>query len=94
MEALPCSRPRNLLEQNGTAMGWFFGFKLHLPINHQGQIMTFKITGGKTDDRQPLESMTAALRARYLAIGDPLPSPSCNADGRGVSTCSLVLAAP
>ena len=27
-------------------MGGFFGFKLHLPINHRGQIMAFKITGG------------------------------------------------
>lgn len=34
-------------------MGWFFGFKLHLLSNHQGQIMALKITGGN-GDRAPL----------------------------------------
>ncbi len=38
-----------------TALGWFFGFKFHLPINHHGQIMAFKITGDNPDARQPLE---------------------------------------
>ncbi|SAY40013.1 Mobile element protein [Candidatus Synechococcus spongiarum] len=27
-----------------TMMGWFFGFKLHLLINHKGQIVAFRIT--------------------------------------------------
>ncbi len=49
-----------------TALGWFFGFKFHLPINHHGQIMTFKITGGNLDARQPLEPMTAALRDKVV----------------------------
>ena len=26
-------------------MGWFFGFKLHLAINHRGQIMAVKAMG-------------------------------------------------
>ena len=47
-----------------TALGWFFGFKFHLPISHHGQIMAFKITGGNPDARQPLKPMTAALRGR------------------------------
>lgn len=28
-------------------IGWFFGFKLHLIINHLGEIMSVKITEGK-----------------------------------------------
>ena len=28
-------------------MGWFFGSKLHLRINHKGQLMAFKVTAGK-----------------------------------------------
>ncbi len=47
-------------------MGGFFGFKLHLPINHRGQIMAFKSTGGNADARQPLEPMTAALRGKLV----------------------------
>ncbi len=45
-------------------MGWCFGFKLHLLTNRQSRIMAFKVTGGNTDDRQPLERITAALRGR------------------------------
>ena len=55
-------------------MGWFFGFKLHLTLNHQGQIMAFKITGGNTNDRQPLEPMTDELRGNVSAIRDTFPS--------------------
>ena len=49
---------QGLIQRGRTAMGWFFGFKRHLPIHHQGQIMAFKITGSNTDDPQPLQSMT------------------------------------
>ncbi len=49
-------------------MGWFSGFKLHLPINHYGHITVLQITGGNTDDRQLLEHMSAALRAK--GVGD------------------------
>ena len=45
-------------------MGWFFGFKRYPPIHRQGQTVAFKITGGNTDDRQPLECITAALRGK------------------------------
>ncbi len=42
-------------------MGWFLGFRLGLPMNHQGRTKALKVTGGY-GDRQPLEPMTAALR--------------------------------
>ena len=35
-------------------MGWFFGFKLHLVINHQEELLDCTITPGNTDDRNPL----------------------------------------
>lgn len=38
-----------------STMGWFFGFKLHLIINDKGEILSFLITRGNVDDRQPLE---------------------------------------
>ena len=47
-------------------MGWFSGFKLHLPINHKGQIVAFKITDGSRDDRQPLAALAAALQGKIL----------------------------
>jgi IS5 family transposase len=37
------------------ALGWFFGFKLHLIINDKGEILSFVITQGNVDDREPLQ---------------------------------------
>ncbi|MYF35459.1 MAG: hypothetical protein F4226_01280 [Synechococcus sp. SB0678_bin_12] len=38
---------RGLAKRGRSTMGWFFGFKLHLRINHKGQLMAFKVTAGK-----------------------------------------------
>ncbi len=35
-------------------MGGFFGFKLHLIVNHQGKIVSAKLTPGNVDDREPV----------------------------------------
>ena len=43
----------SLAKRGGSNMSWFFGFKLHLLINHKGQLMAFQVTAGNTDDRQP-----------------------------------------
>ena len=44
-----------------TTIGWFFGFKLHIIINDKGEILSFVITQGNVDDRQPL-SMGSFIR--------------------------------
>jgi hypothetical protein len=44
-----------------STLGWFFGFKLHIIINDKGEIMSFVITQGNVDDRQPL-SMESFIR--------------------------------
>jgi len=38
-------------------MGWFYGFKLHMIINDNSQIIAVKITPGNSHDLQALESM-------------------------------------
>ena len=48
-------------------MGWFFGFKLHLLINHEGQIMAFKITDRRSNIRKLLETMAAAPEGEIFA---------------------------
>ena len=50
-----------------STMGWFFGFKLHLLINHKGRIVAFRITDGSREDRKPLEAMTAARQGKLFA---------------------------
>lgn len=44
-------------ERGKTTMGWFYGFKLHLIINHYGQITAFALTPGNIDDRVPVPKM-------------------------------------
>ena len=69
-----CHNPRinrnrilaGLAKRGGSTMGWFFGFKLHLLINHKGQLMAFRITAGNKDDRKPLEAMRAALQGKIF----------------------------
>jgi hypothetical protein len=43
------------------SMGWYFGFKLHLMVNDQGELLGFRVTSGEVDDREPVEQMTAEL---------------------------------
>ncbi|TBO43358.1 hypothetical protein EYS08_08125 [Pedobacter kyonggii] len=42
---------RGIAEVRKSTMGWFFGFKLHLPINDRGEILNFLISQGNMDDR-------------------------------------------
>lgn len=58
---------KNLAKHGRTTMGWFFGFKLHIVINHKCEIMAVKITGGNIDDRKPLEKMVSGLRGKLFA---------------------------
>ena len=44
-----------------TAMGWFYGFKLHLVVNDRGEILACRLTPGNVDDRKPLPSMAKTL---------------------------------
>ena len=52
-----------------STMGCFFGFKLHFIINDKGEILSFMITPGNTDDREPLkdENFVNALIGKLYA---------------------------
>ncbi len=45
-----------------SSTGWFFGFKIHLIVNHQGELMSFCFTTGDKDDRTVVEKLTANLK--------------------------------
>ena len=55
-----------LAARGKTTMGWFFGFKLHVVMNHRGELMAVRITPGNTDDRKPLEAMAEGLQGKLL----------------------------
>ena len=38
-------------------MGWFQGFKLHIIVNHLGDILAAKITPANVDDRKPVPEL-------------------------------------
>jgi hypothetical protein len=48
------------------SMGWFYGFKLHLVINHQGEIMDVYFSKANKDDRVGLEKMTKDLSGKIF----------------------------
>lgn len=58
---------RGLAARGKTTMGWFFGFKLHIIVNHKAEIMAVKITRGNADDRQPVKAMAAGLKGKLYA---------------------------
>jgi hypothetical protein len=53
-----------LAARGKTSMGWFYGLKLHLVINHKGQIMALKITPGNTADSSVLDAITRHLKGK------------------------------
>lgn len=58
---------KGLAERGATSMGWFYGFKLHMVINHKGEIMAIRITRGNVSDITPLGEMTKTLKGSIYA---------------------------
>ncbi len=50
-----------LAARGKTSMGWFFGFKLHLVVSDQGELLAFFLTPGNVDDRKPVPHMAKKL---------------------------------
>jgi transposase len=71
-----CKNPRihqhrvfaGLAQRGKNSVGWFFGFKLHLVVNHHGDLLAWRLTAGNVDDRQPLPQMVSGLVGKL--IGD------------------------
>ena len=51
-----------------SSMGWFYGFKLHLIVNDQAELLAVQLTPGNTDDRKPVPQMTKNLWGKL--VGD------------------------
>jgi hypothetical protein len=66
---------RGLAERGKTSMGWFYGFKLHLVINHRGELLACQVTPGNTDDRRPVPTLAKRLWGRLFADKGYLSQP-------------------
>ena len=42
---------QGIAQRGKTSMGWCYGFKLHLIVNHQGDLVSTMLTPGNVDDR-------------------------------------------
>ncbi len=51
-----------------SSLGWFYGFKLHLIVNDQGELLAVQLTPGNIDDRKPVPQMTKNLWGKL--VGD------------------------
>jgi Transposase DDE domain len=52
---------KDFAQRGKTSVDWFYGFKLHLIVNDQGELLAVFLTPGNTDDRDPLPHMTKDL---------------------------------
>ena len=59
---------RGIASKGKTSTGWFFGMKLHLVINHKGELLSFQLTDGSTHDLTPVNFLVKKLSG-YL-FGD------------------------
>jgi len=50
-----------LAQRGKGSMGWFYGFKLHLVINDQGELLGICLTPGNVDDRRPVKKLVRQL---------------------------------
>jgi len=57
----------DLAARGKTSVDWFFGFKLHLVVNQQGELLNLTLTPGNTDDRKPVPRLLQALFGKVFA---------------------------
>ncbi len=68
-----------------SSMGWFYGFKLHLVVNTQGDILGYCCTLGNCDDRQAVPDLLSGVSGTVLADKGYLsPSLTNTLAGHGV----------
>ena len=58
---------QGIAQRGHSSVGYFFGFKLHLAINHKGELVSFCVTRGNVDDRQVVDKLTQGLRGLLAA---------------------------
>ena len=60
---------KGLAQSGRTSTKWFFGFKLHMVINHLGEIVSFYITSGNVADNDPdvLNKLTKNIIGKLVA---------------------------
>jgi hypothetical protein len=58
---------QGIAQRGHSSVGYFFGFKLHLAINHKGELVSFCVTRGNVDDRLVVDKLTRGLNGLLAA---------------------------
>lgn len=58
---------QGVAQRGHSSVGYFFGFKLHLAINHKGELVSFCLTRGNVDDRHVVDKLTRGLSGLLAA---------------------------
>lgn len=64
-----------LAKRGKSSTGWFFGLKLHLVLNHQGELLSVQITPGNVHDTKPVSKLLARLFGKAFADKGYLSKP-------------------
>jgi hypothetical protein len=48
------------------SVDWFYGFKFHLVVIDEGELLAVKITVGNVDDRDPVPELTRSLFGKFM----------------------------
>ncbi len=64
-----------LVARGKSSMGWFYGFKLHLIVNEQGELLGVHLTPGNVDDRKPVLDMSMSLFGKLFGDKGYLSQP-------------------
>jgi hypothetical protein len=54
-----------IAQRDKGTMGWFYGFELHLIVNHNGEIVAAKVTTGNVHDTQPVAELAEGLTDKF-----------------------------
>lgn len=66
---------RDIAQRGKTSLGWFYGFKLHVVINHHGELLACQLTPGNVDDRRPVPKLAERLWGRLFGDKGYLSQP-------------------
>ncbi|BAQ61675.1 mobile element protein [Geminocystis sp. NIES-3708] len=55
-----------LAKRSKTSVDWFYGFKLHLVVNHQEELLNIALTEGNVDDRKPVPELLKGLGGKFF----------------------------
>jgi transposase len=57
---------KGIAERGKNSTGWFYGFKLHLIIDDEGNLVSFFVTPGNVDDRKGLKKTARHIKGKLF----------------------------